>query len=121
MSSKPGNQSLLVVLPAPRVCERPAEAVPPPQVEDVKAEFIFRESSKTFELVANWSSVETENAFYKLRVVNQNTTKDDISAVRSVETVRTDTTTTVLIYTQSGYVQLTLTTIRQFACHLCLI
>ena len=97
MRSKPGDQSLLVIVPAPHVCEWPAEAVPPPQVEGVAVELTVTEahsnnSSKTLDLVATWNpmAMDTENIFYQLRVVTQNTTRNDIHLLHLTETVRID-------------------------------
>lgn len=93
MKSMPGNYSLITLLPGPRVYEWPAEAVPPPQVEGLNVHFSIKEilSSKSIiilDLVATWSDVDADYAYYELRLVKQNTTRDDIRSIHSDEEVR---------------------------------
>ena len=86
------NATLIVLTPAPRVFLYLASALPPGEVEEVNVtSSSIKESTRgkvTIDFVAEWSPVEENTDLYNLRVVSEYTTRSNIPALHSLETVR---------------------------------
>lgn len=74
MTSNPGDPSLIVLVPAPRVCRYEAEPVVPEQVVNVRAdvkEVKVLRSSISFNLAVTWTPALTGPGHYQLRIVEE--------------------------------------------------
>ena len=91
MKSNYNNDELIVLVPSPRVCTYHAEAIPPPQVENVEKEVKIKKDdssrySFTLVVMAKWSPVEIDSVFYQLRLGEGNASNSD--DIATVDTVR---------------------------------
>ena len=80
-------------LPAPERHSYSAEAVPPAQVEGVSWKFEIKrkevsKSSVTMDIAVGWEELETQVAYYQLRIVRENTNSSDVEPLHELQPVR---------------------------------
>lgn len=95
LKSHPGDISLIVLTPAPRVFPYSASAIQPDQVEDVNITYYAVKEANLakamilLDIVVVWTAVTENTDLYNLRVVTENTTRNNVPTLHTLETVRT--------------------------------